>query len=299
MSKDKDYLTSMKRKASVIETDLKTLSTLDNNGNYSVGEKLQRISRAFRDIQRVNGEILSIASDPMRTIPGLKLARDRLAPLGVAATTALKNMQQTMLAEGINEDNLPLLNKINDMLYNLARLSASIRAYLSFRDADQEANVRTFVKDLIENAKRLLDGEELELDQEDALTQVQESLSRYEKNFGALVAVHGSDHWRQDSYQVRTRLAPLENRIRTDIDALVSDIRARTEASTAALDDSLDKQGAFTLILIGSGMLVGLLLMGIIIRLVQKRLNRLLKTVPILPCFHQTEGIDGHCCELS
>ena len=28
-------------------------------------------------------------------------------------------------------------------------------------------------------------------------------------------------------------------------------------------------------------------------------LNRLLKTVPILPCFHQTEGIDGHCCELS
>ena len=27
--------------------------------------------------------------------------------------------------------------------------------------------------------------------------------------------------------------------------------------------------------------------------------SRLLKTVPILPCFHQTEGIDGHCCELS
>ncbi len=72
---------------------------------------------------------------------------------------------------------------------------------------------------------------------------------------------------------MRTRLAPLENRIRTDIDALVSDIRAHTEASTAALDDSLDKQGTFTLILIGSGMLVGLLLMGIIIRLVQKRLR--------------------------
>ena len=32
---------------------------------------------------------------------------------------------------------------------------------------------------------------------------------------------------------------------------------------------------------------------------IAKAFNRLLKTVPILPCFHQTEGIDGHCCELS
>ena len=36
-----------------------------------------------------------------------------------------------------------------------------------------------------------------------------------------------------------------------------------------------------------------------ICRILPFTLNRLLKTVPILPCFHQTEGIDGHCCELS
>jgi len=275
LSNNEQYREQMTRDAESISSDvtrLKALAALGNDDS-TIAQQLDELKATFEQFRETGNSILKVASDPMLRIPGLAMARETLAPLSVAATTALKNMQQTMLAEGIDTDNLSLLNTTNDMLYNLARLSASIRAYLSFRDEGQAGNVRTFVSQLRETADKLLQDGDLELDQEDAITQVQENLGQYNKSFDALVAFHGSNKWRQDSYRVDTELTPLEGRLSREIDSLTQEIHRHTNKATHDLESSLDFQGSFTLALIGSGMLTGLLVMWIIIRLVKSRLH--------------------------
>ena len=275
LSNEAQYHQKMEKDAASIADAIKGLqaTTVADDGNPKIAPQLRRISTTFDEFQEVAKSILKITSDPMLRIPGLAMAREKLAPHGVAATTALKNMQQTMLAEGIDSDNLPLLNTTHEMLYNLARLSASIRAYLLFRDQEQAESVRTFVSDLSAKTNNLLQEGDLELDQEDAMTRVQENLAGYSKQFDALVALHGSDKWRQDSYRVSNELAPVEHRLGQEIISLVQLIHQDTNEATNKLQSTLDFQGRFTLMLIGGGMLIGLLVMWAIIRLVKVRLQ--------------------------
>jgi len=224
-------------------------------------------------IRQVEGKTLEVATDPMKMMPGLAFARSELAPHSLEAITALKNMQQTLIAEGITEERIPLLLETNDMLYNLTRLSAAIRAYLSFRSPKQVDNIRAFVKGLLSKMDRLLSDKELELDQEDAIVSAREHLMRYQENFEKLLEIHGSDAWRQDSYRMRHLVVPLQEKLAQEFASLVEDINTHMAEATHQLETSLDQQNRFTLTLVGSGIGLGLLVMWAIIGLVKSRLQ--------------------------
>ncbi len=256
-----------------LDQELAQLHELVAGGNPALVQRLERIGELLRRLATAEQKVVAVAADSMLTMPGLAYARDNVAPHGLEATTALKNMQQTMVAEGVDEQNLPLLVQVNDMLYNLVRLSASIRAYLSFRTPEQVDNVHAFLESLLERIDGLLQAGDLELDQEDALNGAREHLALYRKNFEQLLSIHGGEGWRQDSYLVRRLVAPVERQLAGELGDFVGEIRASTQRAAEALEASLDRQASFTLILAGSGIGLGVLVMWAIIGLVKSRLQ--------------------------
>ena len=273
LTRNPAYREQLATNKSHLDQELAQLRKLVADGNPALAQRLERISELLRRLAAAEKKVVAVAADPMLTMPGLAYARDNVAPHGLEATTALKNMQQTMVAEGVDERNLPLLIQTNEMLYNLARLSASIRAYLSFRTPEQVDNVHAFLEALLERIDGLLQADELELDQEDALNGTREHLVLYRKNFEQLLDIHSGEGWRQDSYLVRRLVAPVERQLTGELADFVGEIKASTRRAADTLEASLDRQARFTLILAGSGIGLGILVMWAIIGLVKSRIQ--------------------------
>lgn len=283
LSENPDRLTQLDQKATSISDDFEYFDSLKATHDMHAGEAshehsnldelIERVRDNYTQMDALRQRIVATVKAPARKLPGIAIAQQVLAPMNAEVITNLRNAQASMIADELDEAGVERLLQLNDILYNWARLMGEIRAYLTFRNQVMADNVRQFEKSLLDAQQALLETGELELDQEEALQIATTKLREFKVEFEQLVEVHGSPSWRRDIYMVRQQLVPLQGQIHNDIGMLVAAIRGDANQKSENLLSTLDAQNNITFTTVGVGLLLGLILMGLTIRVVRSRVQ--------------------------
>lgn len=220
---------------------------LDNT--YRITDKLQHSEVLAEDVQYVEsladirrhidelrdyGEQVLQTSDDEINFPGLAYANNFLNPIA-------QEIQQ-LLTQLVHEDEVHNSQGDHDLLllkaglrYSWVNVMSSVRAYLAYRSDAAIRSYRLFREAVGNTLQKIESGQyELDLDDEATLQQLTAALIRYEGAWAELQTIHTSELWRTDSYLMRTRIAPLFDKIEDKLETF-------TEAQQAKMDRISDQ----------------------------------------------------------
>jgi len=148
------------------------------------------------------------------------------------------------------------------------------RAFLAFRSKDNISNINLYRGGFNDTISRLKVKEDiLTFEQQEAIDAIQVLEKKYFKLQDNLIAVHGSDKWRTDSYLVRTEIAPLVSRIKSELEQLVETQTLSTEMISDELLENVSNTQNVVLILLVISIVFGLAVSWAMAVMITKPLN--------------------------
>jgi methyl-accepting chemotaxis protein len=203
--------------------------------------------------------MLELAADEVKNFPARRVAAEQVNPASQRGLQLLTQMAMTEAEEDATRERKALLADISDLRYAWANMMNGVRAYIAFRTEGGIADVHAYLESADGIVARIQEKEELlTLDQLDSLEQFVASRQEFSKHVEALVAVHGSDQWRQDAYLIRSEIGPLLASIKADVDGLVTTLRDLVESDSQAMLGQLDSTRVFVSVLALAGLVLGL-----------------------------------------
>ncbi len=196
------------------------------------------------DVGRFRGykaRMLALAENPPENFPGRRFAAQNLNPLSQQLLQAVGNMIMSEMEEPASERRKKLLSDLHELRYAWVGVMRGVRAYLAFREEASLKEVALYdgqVQSLLEKLRGY--GDDLTLDQDEALGEVAKLRERFMANFEKLKEIHGGPRWRTDAWLVRSEIGPLLARTAGRIDelvGLVADDSARVNRAVLAEAD--------------------------------------------------------------
>ncbi len=229
-------------------------------------------------------EVIQVTTDPVANIPARAYASEHLNPINLEMLQLIGQMIDAELEEdGIEEmgpfardtliDHMQRL--FQDLRYTWSRVSSAIRGYLSFRNEDARKNMHI----QLDHARALIDeiGRQRSLlgfEQQDALEQIQARMSDYMKHIAAMEKLHGKRYWRRDMQLVATGIAPTQTALKLQIDQLLKALSQRFAAQNERTRQDASDNLKLVMLLAPGGILLGMLLFWMILRMVTCPINR-------------------------
>lgn len=241
LSKESIHKANFKQSLQSIDTTLQELRKKKNIQEDEEANKLINIIvndiNTFKEYQT---KLFEYAQNDTVNFPGLQYARTSLNP---HSQNILQNLYEMIYAES-NETatakRRKILLSIEALRYSWTNVTNGLRAYLTFRGESTLKDMKNYQEEslkIINTLKRY--GDDLGLEQIDALEQVESNRTAFFNNIEKLVTIHGSDKWRQDAYSIRTEIGPLLRKVQKNISQLQSIQRAKIDdAGTALISQS-------------------------------------------------------------
>ncbi len=218
-----------------MEKNRRLLEHLQIRPDIRQDEKAQALlAKIEQGIMRFHGyqqEMLQLAEDTEKNLPGQAVASNQLSPLG----EQLRDLV-AMMVVSINNSNLELLNEppgeeqrlvmliqhdIDELRYLWANVMLQVRGYLNYRDSNSLGNLRTYIKQvpvLVEKIRGYDDALPFELVEDiDSFDRI---LQAFQQPLERMITVHGSERWRTDAWLLREKVGPLLSGIEQDLHTL-------------------------------------------------------------------------------
>lgn len=258
-----DGIIEQLRSMPAVQADKQTLDLVDD-----IAAQVAKY-KAYRDT------MVKLASDFAENLPAMRMSGEKLNPVAMTIQANLQNMMSVERDEPPSAERRALFFEIASLRQNWMNVLIGFRAYMAFRDSASHENLKIFREvfdlqmDKMQNFSSLYTFE-----QSDAMDQIREALQSYNAGLEEVMAVHGSEKWRTDSYLISTEIGPLVNNIKTRIDYLVNTQTKLTEQISAELVSNVNNtQGLVTTLLVVS-IIVGLVASWLLSLTITAPLNR-------------------------
>ncbi len=238
-----------------MDSRLKALQQHTPKDDEQAQQRLVDLATKIDRFSAYKEQILELAKSDAKNYPAMSYAAANINPLSQQLLQQVSSMILSEELEGANAKRKALMRDLGDLRYAWAGVMNGVRAYLAFR-AQPSLDEVALYREQVETVTVRIDEKAgmLNFEQEDAFDQFKDIKSQFYENLNALIKMHGSEKWRTDSYLIRTELGPLLESMKTDLDAVVGNLR---EQMSEAGDDVLTSTTA-TLGLVATVMVIGL-----------------------------------------
>ncbi|WP_177420623.1 methyl-accepting chemotaxis protein [endosymbiont of Lamellibrachia barhami] len=273
LSKEPGHLTVFERKMNAVSQTLQNLKSLPSVSSDPAAKVLvEAIAAELENSSVVQNELLAAAADNEKNFPGIAYANQFVNPLNQSLLQLATQMIDSELeASQDTEDTsrLELFSLINDLRYSWSTVMGSIRGYLAFRNQAQLENLALYM----ERAGELIDkvsayGEALTFEEEEALEQFITDYAALDQAQKKMVEIHGSDRWRTDVWLIKSQLSPIFKTIEAKVNDLVERQKTAIHETSNDLLAEAESTNRLVLILLVSGLIIGLLIAIVISRMV-------------------------------
>ncbi len=273
LSKEPGHLTVFERKMNAVSQTLQNLKSLPSVSSDPAAKVLvEAIAAELENSSVVQNELLAAAADNEKNFPGIAYANQYVNPLNQSLLQLATQMIDSELeASQDTEDTsrLELFSLINDLRYSWSTVMGSIRGYLAFRNQAQLENLALYM----ERAGELIDkvsayGEALTFEEEAALEQFITDYAALDQAQKKMVEIHGSDRWRTDVWLIKSQLSPIFKTIEAKVNDLVERQKTAIHETSNDLLAEAESTNRLVLILLVSGLIIGLLIAIVISRMV-------------------------------
>lgn len=222
-------------------------------------ESIEADVKRFTDFKQ---RILEVVEDTNVNIPGSKFAADELNPLSQEILQNLYQMIQSEAEEKANNTRRTILLDIEEIRYRWMNVMSDVRAYLAYRNEQSLANIKTQDEVLTKLLKKIsihddednydsVSVDSLSFEQTDALNAVKDIRQKFMENLQKLVAIHGSEQWRQDAHLIRSEIGPILRATNEKLGQLEQIQRSKIDEANGSLITEV-----ITTMLIGLGLFV-------------------------------------------
>jgi len=253
-----------------IDTQIKNLSMsekyLDAGPRFEIIEK---IKKHFHKLKLINKTLIRVATNPELRIPGNAHAAQVMGPLAIDALASLSSVTVSIG----DYDNPEIYARMAKLTLYWTRITASLREYLTFRNQGAIDRINDSLSLIVSTQKTLLESEELEFDQEEAVEAMTDILSKYRVGLEGLIQLHGGKFWRRDVMLIRRKALPLINSLFESIAQLRGIEEAYFNQVSKEVNVVTDDARKATITLVPIGILLGTLIMLLVASLVTRRVN--------------------------
>jgi methyl-accepting chemotaxis protein len=276
-SHKKSYIDSLNS----VDAALAELQAMDLvQANEEVQKEVAAIAEGVTKFKQYKERVISLATNPGENIPATAYAAKYLSPISQQMLQLLSGMLQSETNEEANEARRALLMDISYLRYSWTTVLNGMRGYLAFRMKSSLDEINLF-SDTVDNLITKIDerGDMLTLDQADSFDQFKQLRKDFAEHLKKLIAIHGGEQWRTDSYLVRTELGPLVDKIGTHVSTVVNFLRDKVAGTSQALVGQVGGTAKLVGILLVIGMAFGFIIAWAISRTIVAPLNQALSAM--------------------
>ncbi len=198
-------------------------------------EALALLAIIEKDIGQFEGyqqQMLQLAEDIEKNLPGQAVATNQLSPLGeqlrdlvAMMVVAINENSMEMSAESHQEHmlNMRIQQDIDELRYLWANVMLQVRGYLNYRDSSSLGNLRTYMQQVPVLVKKIRDyGDALPFELVEDIERFDRILQKFQLPLEHMISLHGSARWHTDAWLLREKVGPLLRKIEQDLHTLAN-----------------------------------------------------------------------------
>ena len=238
-------------------------------------QNLDVIASRLSVIKEKLPEIVAMTQDDTLKYPALKVVSQGIDQAAQQIQGAISQMILSELSEA-DPERMALLQNLIELQKTWLNIMINLRGFVAFRAHNTSENIESF----LDTFEKQLNGlhqyaEIMTLEEEEGLPIVRENYQIWRENYMVLKGVLTSDKWRMDVWTYKHEIHPLLQEVEAELHQLmeyvISSIHKKAETVSIQTDRSLWLMGSIA----GGGLLLGLLIMGVIMRSILSSLSRL------------------------
>ena len=238
-------------------------------------QNLDVIASRLSVIKEKLPEIVAMTQDDTLKYPALKVVSQGIDQAAQQIQGAISQMILSELSEA-DPERMALLQNLIELQKTWLNIMINLRGFVAFRTHNTSENIESF----LDTFEKQLNGlhqyaEIMTLEEEEGLPIVRENYQIWRENYMVLKGVLTSDKWRMDVWTYKHEIHPLLQEVEAELHQLmeyvISSIHKKAETVSIQTDRSLWLMGSIA----GGGLLLGLLIMGVIMRSILSSLSRL------------------------
>ncbi len=255
--------------ADALINDLKSQQVIkDNPTSATLMSKIETDFNIYKSFQQ---KLMVLAVDSQKNFPGMNNSTLNINPKSQIMLQNLEAMIQAEIDKNDEKTGVVLVNELQNMRYAWTRMMNGIRAYLGFRNAPALSEIKNYSESFNQQFDDFRNNraDTITLEQEEAIENMQKILSNFKEKLDEVIALHGSDEWRQDAFLLRSKLSPVLARLNENLSQLTHGQTKDITEISADLVDNANNTIASILIysliaMAGVALLAYLLVTGII-----------------------------------
>jgi len=245
-----------------------------------LAQQIKQLQEKFNQFKQYETRMLKLATSVLDNQPALKYASENTNPHSLSMLGALSAMIDSELDEDFDEDRQEWYQLMNDTRYNYQRLISEVRIYLT---QPAETNKKNMLLNL-EQAKNLVAqfpeySDLYTFEQEEGAEIISNNFWEYSEDIHTLIKLSESERRRIDLYLLNKEILPLLSTIQNLIDRLVSEQAGIMKKSSQQLLQEVDQGLSLQFTLAAVGIVLGILVALIIIRIVTVPLNMTMRAL--------------------
>lgn len=227
-------------------------------------ESVKLVAGITADIARFRAlepRLYHLAAAYTNNFPALQYSNLNVNPINREILQLTGEMLMSEKDEEASDERKEILIDITELRYYWAGVMRGIRGYLAFRNQESVDEMDLYIESSEKVLNRMTEhNDELTFEQQEAVAQFRTSLEAFKEHFKKMMAIHGGDEWRTDTWLVRSQISPLFASIDNKLNQLLEiQKNAIDQTSQALLDNSIGTSQQVTLLL-GLSLIIGLLL---------------------------------------
>jgi len=241
-----------------LQSSMQTLESLDAIKNdMALQEKFEKIKSDIITFQSYQEKIVIIGTDNLKNIPAVEISTNSLNPMAISLLQQADQIIKAEDEEESSEERREFTKDLYELRYSIIKFIMEIRAYLAFRHTAMLENMDLYKGRVVGLLEKLnAQSDLLTFEQEEGIIELNRLLPEYQKSLDAMIAIHGSNKWRTDSYIIETKLGPLFKKIDVHLNELLTEL----QQTTIATSNSIVDQNSAT-----SSLVTGLSILGLLI----------------------------------
>ena len=250
--------------------------------------KIAELQQQMKKFQSFEKTMLELAKNRVKNETALAFASQHINPNSIAVLGALTSMIAAEDDEELSEERMRWTHFLQEFRYNFSKLMNALRLYLNTPDAAGRENLLASLDQVNKLKQQMGDYEDLyNFEQEEGVVVVRENIEQIAENLKAMMELNEGKKRRMDVYLMNEQIVPLLRQMQDEIDELVYAETTIMESSSAELLSEVDAGLKAQLLLAAIGLILGIIVAFIIIRMVTLPLN---KTVAALQQAAEGDG---------
>jgi len=241
------------------------------------GENLARLQKIAAYLDRLAQklpQIEAMQNNNQLKYPALKVVSSGMDSMAQTIQTGLSEMVLSELNE-MDPDRGALLQQLIEMQKTWLNIMINLRGYVAFRTDNMARNIDNFLDTFEAQLDRLSKVDDLTLEEEDNLPKIRDAYQHWRENYMTLKGILSGPKWRMDVWMQVNELDPLLQRMTGELDQLLKVVLDEIHRKGVAVERNTSRNIWTMTALAGGGLILGLLMMGFVMRSILLSLDRL------------------------